>query len=71
MSQQPYEATMNDVIAALKRTDAEERIRILKLEIDYELATLYDAIKDGDYWQRHESKLTLRELWLEMIRLEM
>ncbi|MGQ0516421.1 hypothetical protein ACT453_36715, partial [Bacillus sp. D-CC] len=39
---------MRQVINALKRTDAEKRIPVLRLELDYELATLYDAMMEDD-----------------------
>ena len=38
---------MRQVINALKRTDAEKRIPVLRLELDYELAT-YDAMMEDD-----------------------
>ena len=30
----------------LKRANVEKRISVLRLELDYELATLYDAMKE-------------------------
>lgn len=43
---------MRQVINALKRTDAEKRIPVLRLELDYELATLYDAMMEDDNRKR-------------------
>ena len=43
---------MRQVINALKRTDAEKRIPVLRLELDYELATLYDAMMEDDNQKR-------------------
>jgi protoporphyrinogen oxidase len=62
--------TMDQVIAALKRRDAEERIPVLRLELDYELATLYDAIQAQDKAQMKRSKERLKQLRREMLLLE-
>lgn len=62
--------TMDQVIAALKRRDAEERIPVLRLELDYELSTLYDAIQSNDTKQVEKSKDMLRKLRREMLLLE-
>ncbi|RNB91300.1 hypothetical protein EDM56_05775 [Brevibacillus fluminis] len=61
---------MDQVIAALKRKDAEERIPVLRLELDYELATLYDALQANDYAQICKSKELLKKLGREMLLLE-
>ena len=39
---------MKQVIEAFRRQDAEQRIPVLRLEIDYELSTLFDAIQAND-----------------------
>ncbi len=62
--------TMDQVIAALKRRDAEERIPVLRLELDYELSTLYDAIKENDKEQIKQSLELLTQLRQEMLLLE-
>ena len=62
--------TMDQVIAALKRKDAEERIPVLRLELDYELATLHDALKAQDRSQIRRSKERLKQLRREMLLLE-
>ncbi|SFP02642.1 hypothetical protein SAMN05518683_10233 [Salibacterium halotolerans] len=54
----------------LKRTDAEERIAVLRMEIDYELAGLYDAMVEGNIDKSSEYKESLEQLRLELIRLE-
>jgi hypothetical protein len=61
---------MRQVINALKRTDAEKRIPVLRLELDYELATLFDAMTINDNEAMIESKKKLEILRLELIRLE-
>lgn len=53
-----------------QRKDAERRIPVLKLEIDYELATLFDALNDDHMQQINKSKKRLEELRIEMLRLE-
>ncbi|MEJ8544641.1 hypothetical protein [Brevibacillus borstelensis] len=62
--------TMDQVIAALKRRDAEERIPVLRLELDYELATLYDALHAKDKAQIRRSTERLKQLRREMLLLE-
>ncbi len=47
---------------ALKRREAEEKLPVLKLEIDYELVTLFDAIKAEDQEAIEASKQRLSEL---------
>ncbi|UFJ41870.1 hypothetical protein LOK74_05035 [Brevibacillus humidisoli] len=62
--------TIDQVMAALKRRDAEERIPVLRLELDYELATLYDAMQECDTEQIKRSKQRLKKLRREMLLLE-
>lgn len=62
--------TMDQVIAALKRRDAEERIPVLRLELDYELATLHEALQNKNKEQEKRSKAQLRLLRKEMLLLE-
>ncbi|KMM38816.1 hypothetical protein [Guptibacillus hwajinpoensis] len=61
---------MKQVIQSLQRNEAEKRIPVLRMEIDYELATLHDAMtaSDKDEMKRCKGKLEL--LRQEMIRLE-
>lgn len=61
---------MRHVIVAFKRMDAEKRIPVIRLEVDYELLVLYDALKSGDELQIANSKEQLEMLRQEMIRLE-
>ena len=61
---------MEKVIQTLRRKDGENRIPVLKLEIDYELQTLYDAIVAEEPFQVEESKSKLSELRNEWLRLE-
>ncbi|WP_078554942.1 hypothetical protein [Bacillus alkalicellulosilyticus] len=61
---------MDQVIQTLKRTDAEKRIPVLRLEIDYELATLHEAMLKEDLDAMRISKAKLEEYRKELIRLE-
>ncbi|MFV0289174.1 MAG: hypothetical protein ACK5HR_06980 [Mycoplasmatales bacterium] len=61
---------MRQVIDALKRKDAEKRIPVLRLELDYELAVLYEAILNCDDILIGDCKERLEILRTEMIRLE-
>lgn len=44
--------TMNSV----KRADGDKRIAVLRLELDYELATLYEAMMENDEEKKKECK---------------
>lgn len=61
---------MEKVIQTLKRKDGERRIPVLKLEIDYELQTLFDAMQAKESEQVELSKHKLEELRGEWLRLE-
>lgn len=61
---------MKQVVQSYKRNGVEQKIAVLKLEIDYELATLYDALLEGDLNTVNKCKRKLEKLRLELIRLE-
>ena len=61
---------MKQVIQTLKKTEAERRIPVLRLEVDYELATLHDALVAKDSEQIKRSKKKLERLRQEMLQLE-
>ncbi|MEH7238448.1 hypothetical protein [Bacillus sp. JJ1562] len=61
---------MKQVINDLKRKDGEKRLAVLRLEVDYELATLYDAIIENDDLKKAECKKKLTKLSHEIIKLE-
>jgi hypothetical protein len=48
----------------------EERIPVLRLELDYALAEMYDHMQSGDLQEIAAAKLKLEELRQEMIKLE-
>ncbi|WP_226658479.1 MULTISPECIES: hypothetical protein [Guptibacillus] len=61
---------MKQVIQSLQRNEAEKRIPVLRMEIDYELATLHDAMTASDQDEMTRCKVKLEELRKEMVRLE-
>lgn len=61
---------MNYVIDTLRRKDDMERLPVIKMEIDYELLTLYDAMEATDHVQTAKTKVRLEHLRLELLRLE-
>lgn len=61
---------VEDVIKALKRRDVEKRIPVLRLELDYELALLYEAMKENNTHKIDQCKAKLKELRKEMLLLE-
>lgn len=62
---------MEQVIQTVNKTDAEKRIPVLRLEIDYELATLHDAMLSEDLQAMNESKKKLETLRKEFLILKM
>jgi len=61
---------LKQVINDLKRKDGEKRLAVLRLEVDYELATLYDAMIEKDEAKKAECKKKLQKLSQEMIKIE-
>lgn len=61
---------MEDVIKAFKRQDSEERIPVLRLEIDYELALLHEAMMENCSDKIEKCKNRLKDLRQEMLLLE-
>jgi len=61
---------MNYVMDALRKKEAEKKLPMIRLEIDYELMTLYDALQAKDYDKITQTKETLellREEWLKIV----
>ena len=55
--------TMKQVVHIIRKYDMEkEKIQTLKLELDYQLATLYDAMQDGNEEEIKDAKMQLSEL---------
>ena len=55
----------------LKAHEVEKhRKAVLRMELDYELATLYEAIQQDDEKQKSRSKLKLERIRKELLRLK-
>ncbi|GIO22342.1 hypothetical protein [Oceanobacillus sp. J11TS1] len=61
---------MKYVMEALRRKEAEELLPVIKLEIDYELATLYEAMQEEDTVQIIKSKERLKQLREQWVSLK-
>lgn len=58
---------MKQMIQIIRKADVEkEYINTLKMELDYELATLYDAMQQDDSGQKEKSKKRLAEIQVEL-----
>ncbi len=60
---------MEKVMEVFRRDDAEKRIPVLRMEIDYELLSLHEAMLDEDLIEMEVAKRKLSELSKEMILL--
>lgn len=63
--------TIDEIIQAFKSKRAEERAAVVRLELDYELAVLHEALTEGDQERAAASKHKLKALREEMIQLEL
>lgn len=61
---------MNQVLKGLSKNDGENRIAVLRLELDYELATLYEAMTEQNIGKIKDCKRKLEKLRLELLKLE-
>ncbi|MGB8956708.1 MAG: hypothetical protein WCC10_15130 [Tumebacillaceae bacterium] len=68
--EKPIKVTADDVMRALKSRDVETRIPVLRIELDYELVSLSDALATGDQLEAQRIKARLEELRREMLMLE-
>ena len=58
---------MKQVVHVIRKADVEkEYVKLLNLELDYELATLFDAIQESDASQKMKSKHRLTEIHREL-----
>ena len=54
---------MRQVVHIIRKNDMEkEKIQTLKLELDYQLATLYDALSNENEKEINEAKMQLTEI---------
>lgn len=63
--------TIEDMVQAFKSTRAEQRTGVLRLEIDYELAVLHEALEQGLIDIVEQCKQKLNVMRKEMLLLEM
>jgi hypothetical protein len=63
--------TVEDMVQAFKSKRAEQRAGVLRLEIDYELAVLHEAILNGWTETIESSKEKLKGMRTEMLLLEL
>ncbi|MHC8516275.1 hypothetical protein [Sporosarcina sp. ITBMC105] len=58
---------MKQVVHIIRKAEIEkEYVKLLQLELDYELATLYDAMQQDDGKQIDKSKVRLTEIHSEL-----
>lgn len=58
---------MKQMIQIIRKADVEkEYIHVLKLELDYELASLFDAMQQDDNHEISKSKKRLQEIHVEL-----
>jgi len=69
--QKKPQITVEDIMKAFKSNRAEQRASVLRLEIDYELAVLQEALQSGNPAGAEDSKQRLEGMRLEMLQLEM
>lgn len=55
---------------SLKKAGEKERTAVLRLEMDYELATLFEAIEENSEKKVTESKQKLERIRQELLRLK-
>ncbi|MBE1553605.1 hypothetical protein [Sporosarcina limicola] len=58
---------MKQMVHVIRKADIEkEYVKLLNLELDYELATLFDALQEEDSKQKMKSKHRLTEIHREL-----
>ncbi|SFL48808.1 hypothetical protein SAMN03159341_106315 [Paenibacillus sp. 1_12] len=63
--------TLDEMMQAFRSKRLDDRIPVLRMELDYELMSLQDALQANDSEAIHTSKERLLELRHEMLQLEM
>jgi actin-related protein len=61
---------MKYVLETLKKRQVEEKLPVIKMEIDYELMTLADALKEKDEELVEKTKEKLESLRLEWLSID-
>lgn len=57
------------ILEEVRRMEEKEKIPVIKMEIDYELLTLYDALQENDKVQIIKSKERLKQLRENLLEL--
>lgn len=58
---------MKQVVHVIRKADVEkEYVKVLQLELDYELATLFDAMQQNDEKEERKCKKRLAEIHREL-----
>lgn len=58
---------MKQVVHVIRKADVEkEYVKVLRLELDYELATLFDAMQENNEKEEQKSKKRLAEIHREL-----
>ncbi|KGP92061.1 hypothetical protein N780_00225 [Pontibacillus chungwhensis BH030062] len=60
---------MKRVMDSLRKREVMERLPVVKMEIDYELMTLFEAMEEEDKHQVRQSKERLEQLRMEWVHL--
>ncbi|GGA83545.1 hypothetical protein GCM10008025_28340 [Ornithinibacillus halotolerans] len=60
---------MKYILEEVRRQEEKEKIPVIKMEIDYELLTLYDAMQEQDNVQMIKSKERLKQLRQKLLEL--
>lgn len=61
---------MNYVMEILKKKEAQKQLPIIRIEIDYELVTLHDAMEESDKDTIVKVKHRLEQLRIQFIEAE-
>lgn len=61
---------MKYVMEALRRKEAQEKIPVIRMEIDYELVSLFDALKVNNTVEIIKAKERLEQLRLQLYSIE-
>lgn len=61
---------MKQVVNMYKKLDGQKRLAVIRLEMDYELATLYEAMVENNEQKKNECKQKLERLRQEILKLQ-
>ncbi|MFZ3579620.1 hypothetical protein [Virgibacillus sp. DJP39] len=61
---------MKYVMEALRRKEAQEKIPVIRMEIDYELVSLFDALQANDTVEIIKAKERLEQLRIQLYSIE-